>query len=174
MLSIVPLMNGGGLFETGAGGSAPKHVQQFLKEGHLRWDSLGEFLALAVSLEHLGTTNNNNKAILLSETLDDATEKLLLNKKGPSRKVNELDNRGSHFYLAMYWAEALANQDKDIDLKNKFSIISENLISNKDKILKELQDVQGGKTDIKGYYFIDTNLISSQMRPSITLNSILS
>jgi isocitrate dehydrogenase len=174
MLSIVPLMNGGGLFETGAGGSAPKHVQQFLKEGHLRWDSLGEFLALAVSLEHLGTTNNNIKAILLSETLDDATEKLLLNKKGPSRKVNELDNRGSHFYLAMYWAEALANQDKDIDLKNKFSIISENLISNKDKILKELQDVQGGKTDIKGYYFIDTNLISSQMRPSITLNSILS
>ena len=173
-LSIVPLMNGGGLFETGAGGSAPKHVQQFLKEGHLRWDSLGEFLALAVSLEHLGTTNNNIKAILLSETLDDATEKLLLNKKGPSRKVNELDNRGSHFYLAMYWAEALANQDKDIDLKNKFSIISENLISNKDKILKELQDVQGGKTDIKGYYFIDTNLISSQMRPSITLNSILS
>ena len=174
MLSIVPLMNGGGLFETGAGGSAPKHVQQFLKEGHLRWDSLGEFLALAVSLEHLGTTNNNNKAILLSETLDDATEKLLLNKKGPSRKVNELDNRGSHFYLAMYWAEALANQDKDIDLKNKFSIISENLISNKDKILKELLDVQGDKTDIKGYYFIDTNLISSQMRPSITLNSILS
>jgi isocitrate dehydrogenase len=174
MLSIVPLMNGGGLFETGAGGSAPKHVQQFLKEGHLRWDSLGEFLALAVSLEHLGTTNNNNKAILLSETLDDATEKLLLNKKGPSRKVNELDNRGSHFYLAMYWAEALANQDKDIDLKNKFSIISENLISNKDKILNELLDVQGDKTDIKGYYFIDTNLISSQMRPSITLNSILS
>ena len=174
MLSIVPLMNGGGLFETGAGGSAPKHVQQFLKEGHLRWDSLGEFLALAVSLEHLGTTNNNKKAILLSETLDDATEKLLLNKKGPSRKVNELDNRGSHFYLALYWAEALANQDKDIDLKNKFSIISEKLNNNEDKILRELLDVQGEKTDIKGYYFADTNLITLQMRPSMTLNSILS
>tara|TARA_B100000809_G_C15137990_1_gene531559 strand:- start:1170 stop:3389 length:2220 start_codon:yes stop_codon:yes gene_type:complete len=174
MLSIVPLMNGGGLFETGAGGSAPKHVQQFLKEGHLRWDSLGEFLALAVSLEHLGTTNNNKKAIFLSQTLDDATEKLLLNKKGPSRKVNELDNRGSHFYLALYWAEALANQDKDLDLKSKFSIISEKLISNEDKILKELLDAQGEKTDIKGYYFADSNLISSQMRPSVTLNSILS
>ena len=117
MLSIVPLMNGGGLFETGAGGSAPKHVQQFVEEGHLRWDSLGEFLAIAVSLEHLGATYNNDKALLLSETLDDATEKLLENKKGPSRKVNELDNRGSHFYLAMYWAEALANQDKDETLK---------------------------------------------------------
>ncbi|MFT5249065.1 MAG: isocitrate dehydrogenase [bacterium] len=174
MLSIVPLMNGGGLFETGAGGSAPKHVQQFLKEGHLRWDSLGEFLALAVSLEHLGTTNNNKKAVLLSETLDVATEKLLLNKKGPSRKVNELDNRGSHFYLALYWAEALAKQDKDIDLKNKFSIISKKLMTNEDKILKELLDAQGEKTDIKGYYFANSNLISSQMRPSVTLNSILS
>jgi isocitrate dehydrogenase len=166
-------MNGGGLFETGAGGSAPKHVQQFLKEGHLRWDSLGEFLALAVSLEHLGTTTNNNKAILLSETLDNATEKLLLNKKGPSRKVNELDNRGSHFYLAMYWAEALASQNKDVDLKNKFSVISERLNNNEDKILKELQDFEGEQTDIKGYYFADTNLISQLMRPSITLNTIL-
>tara|TARA_B100000497_G_scaffold112345_1_gene133232 strand:- start:1311 stop:3530 length:2220 start_codon:yes stop_codon:yes gene_type:complete len=174
MLSIVPLMNGGGLFETGAGGSAPKHVQQFLKEGHLRWDSLGEFLALAVSLEHLGTTTDNNKAILLSETLDDATEKLLLNKKGPSRNVNELDNRGSHFYLAMYWAEALANQNKDVDLKNKFSVISERLKNNKDKILKELLDAEGEQTDIKGYYFADTNLISQLMRPSKTLNTILS
>ena len=174
MLSIVPLMNGGGLFETGAGGSAPKHVQQFVKEGHLRWDSLGEFLALAVSLEHLGTANNNKKAIILSETLDDATEKLLLNKKGPSRKVNELDNRGSHFYLAMYWAEALANQDKDIDLKNKFSIISESLIANEDKILKELIDAQGNFVDINGYYFADSSLISNQMKPSLTLNSILS
>tara|TARA_R110000787_G_scaffold286385_1_gene404525 strand:- start:1336 stop:3555 length:2220 start_codon:yes stop_codon:yes gene_type:complete len=174
MLSIVPLMNGGGLFETGAGGSAPKHVQQFLKEGHLRWDSLGEFLALAVSLEHLGSTNNNKKAILLSETLDDATEKLLLNKRGPSRKVNELDNRGSHFYLALYWAEALAKQDKDLDLKSKFSIISEKLISSEDKILQELLDAQGEKIDIKGYYFANSNLISSQMRPSVTLNSILS
>ena len=166
-------MNGGGLFETGAGGSAPKHVQQFLKEGHLRWDSLGEFLALAVSLEHLGTTTNNKKAILLSETLDDATEKLLLNKKGPSRNVNELDNRGSHFYLAMYWAEALANQNKDVELKNKFSLISKRLNNNEDKILKELLEVEGEQTDIKGYYFADTNLISQLMRPSKTLNTIL-
>jgi isocitrate dehydrogenase len=173
MLSIVPLMNGGGLFETGAGGSAPKHVQQFEKEGHLRWDSLGEFLALAVSLDHLGTTTNNNKAILLSETLDDATEKLLLNNKGPLRKVNELDNRGSHFYLAMYWADALANQDKDMDLKNKFSVISEKLNSNKHTILKELLDVQGEKVDIGGYYYADNNLVSKQMRASSTLNSIL-
>ncbi len=173
MLSIVPLMNGGGLFETGAGGSAPKHVQQFEKEGHLRWDSLGEFLALAVSLDHLGTTTNNNKAILLSETLDDATEKLLLNNKGPLRKVNELDNRGSHFYLAMYWAEALANQEKDMDLKNKFSIISNKLNSNKHTILKELLDVQGEKVDIGGYYYADNNLVSKQMRASSTLNSIL-
>ena len=174
MLSIVPLMNGGGLFETGAGGSAPKHVQQFVEEGHLRWDSLGEFLALAVSLEHLGTTNNNKKAIILSETLDDATEKLLLNRKGPSRKVNELDNRGSHFYLAMYWAEALANQNQDIDLKNKFSVISENLIANEDKILNELIDAQGEKINIDGYYYADSNLVSNQMKPSSTLNSILS
>ncbi len=174
MLSIVPLMNGGGLFETGAGGSAPKHVQQFVKEGHLRWDSLGEFLALAVSLEHLGTTNNNNKAILLSETLDDATEKLLLNKKGPLRKVNELDNRGSHFYLAMYWAEALANQDKDLELKNKFSVISENLITNKDSILNELNEAQGDKVEIDGYYYADSKLVTKQMKPSKTLNKILS
>ena len=174
MLSIVPLMNGGGLFETGAGGSAPKHVQQFVKEGHLRWDSLGEFLALAVSLEHLGSTNNNNKAILLSETLDDATEKLLLNKKGPLRRVNELDNRGSHFYLAMYWAEALANQNKDLDLKNKFSVISEKLTANKETILNELIDAQGNKVDIDGYYYADSNLVTAQMKPSNTLNSILS
>ena len=160
-------MNGGGLFETGAGGSAPKHVQQFLKEGHLRWDSLGEFLALAVSLEHLGTTTNNNKAILLSETLDNATEKLLLNKKGPSRKVNELDNRGSHFYLALYWAEALANQDKDIDLKNKFSIISEKLNNNEDKILRELLDVQGEKTDIKGSNGLSSLIIESDVENNI-------
>ena len=173
MLSIVPLMNGGGLFETGAGGSAPKHVQQFVKEGHLRWDSLGEFLALAVSLEHLGSTNNNNKAIILSETLDDATEKLLLNKKGPLRRVNELDNRGSHFYLAMYWAEALANQDKDLDLKNKFSTISERLIVNKEIILTELIEAQGNEVDIDGYYYADSKLVTAQMKPSKTLNSIL-
>merc|ERR1711991_453474 len=125
MLSIVPLMNGGGLFETGAGGSAPKHVQQFVEENHLRWDSLGEFLALAVSLEHLGTNYNNPKALVLAECLDDATDKFLENKKSPSRKAGELDNRGSHFYLAMYWANELANQDKDADLKEKFSQIAE-------------------------------------------------
>ncbi len=174
MLSIVPLMNGGGLFETGAGGSAPKHVQQFVKEGHLRWDSLGEFLALAVSLEHLGTNYNNPKAIVLSETLDEATEKLLLNKKGPSRKVNELDNRGSHFYLAMYWAEALSNQNNDADLKNYFTPIAEELAANESKILDELNTAQGHHVEINGYYFADDKLVSKQMRPSETFNAILS
>ncbi|MCF6308396.1 MAG: NADP-dependent isocitrate dehydrogenase [Flavobacteriaceae bacterium] len=174
MLSIVPLMNGGGLFETGAGGSAPKHVQQFVKEGHLRWDSLGEFLALAVSLEHLGTNFNNPKAIVLSETLDDATEKLLLNKKGSSRKVNELDNRGSHFYLAMYWAEALSNQDKDVDLKNYFTSIAADLAANESKIIDELNAAQGHHVEINGYYFADDKLVSKQMRASETLNAILS
>jgi len=174
MLSIVPLMNGGGLFETGAGGSAPKHVQQFVKEGHLRWDSLGEFLALAVSLEHLGTNFNNPKAIVLSETLDEATEKLLLNKKGPSRKVNELDNRGSHFYLAMYWAEALANQDNDTDLKNQFTPIAKDLAANESKIVNELKAAQGHYVEINGYYFADDKLVSEQMRASETLNTILS
>ena len=127
MLSIVPLMNGGGLFETGAGGSAPKHVEQFLQEGHLRWDSLGEFLAIAVSLEHLGSTTSNAKALLLGETLDQATEKLLALDKSPSRKVKELDNRGSHFYLAMYWAEALAQQTKDVSLQTKFIAVAKAL-----------------------------------------------
>lgn len=173
MLSIVPLMNGGGLFETGAGGSAPKHVQQFVKEGHLRWDSLGEFLALAVSLEHLGTTFDNSKAILLSETLDDATEKLLENKKGPSRKVNELDNRGSHFYLAMYWAEALANQDKDDMLKSRFAPVAEAMKNNEVKIITELNAAQGNPVDINGYYMPDTELVNREMRASATLNSIL-
>ncbi|MBV1924475.1 MAG: NADP-dependent isocitrate dehydrogenase [Flavobacteriaceae bacterium] len=174
MLSIVPLMNGGGLFETGAGGSAPKHVQQFEKEGHLRWDSLGEFLAIAVSLEHLGTTFDNAKAILLSETLDDATETLLENKKGPSRKVNELDNRGSHFYLAMYWAQELAAQDKDEVLKNRFAPIAEKLAAQKDTILDELNNAQGSKVDIGGYYEPTENLVSNEMRPSKTFNDILS
>ncbi|MBT8263352.1 MAG: NADP-dependent isocitrate dehydrogenase [Bacteroidia bacterium] len=174
MLSIVPLMNGGGLFETGAGGSAPKHVQQFVKEGHLRWDSLGEYLALAVSLEHLGTTYDNAKAILLSETLDDATEKLLENRKGPSRKVNELDNRGSHFYLAMYWAEALANQDKVMALKDRFTPVAEQLKNNEDKIVQELNDAQGDPVNIDGYYWPDTNLVNAEMRASETLNSIIS
>ena len=174
MLSIVPLMNGGGLFETGAGGSAPKHVQQFISEGHLRWDSLGEFLALAVSLEHLGTTFNNENAFLLSETLDTATEKLLANKKGPSRKVKELDNRGSHFYLALYWAEALSSQDKNENLKNQFFPIYKKLKENETKIVNELNDAQGISIDINGYYLTDDKLTSQQMRASNTLNAILS
>ncbi|MDG1528924.1 MAG: NADP-dependent isocitrate dehydrogenase [Polaribacter sp.] len=173
MLSIVPLMNGGGLFETGAGGSAPKHVQQFVEEGHLRWDSLGEFLALAVSLEHLGQTNNNEEALILAATLDDATDKFLDNKKSPSRKVGELDNRGSHFYLATYWAEALANQDKNIALKNRFAPIAKELAENTDKIVNELNAAQGSSLDIKGYYFPNEELTSKEMRPSNTLNTIL-
>jgi len=173
MLSIVPLMNGGGLFETGARGSAPKHVQQFVEEGHLRWDSLGEFLALAVSLEHLGSTFDNAKAILLSQTLDEATEKLLENKKGPSRKVNELDNRGSHFYLAMYWAEALANQDEDGALKERFTPVAEALKQNEDKIVSELNAAQGKPVNIDGYYWPDANLVNREMRASATFNYIL-
>ncbi len=173
MLSIVPLMNGGGLFETGAGGSAPKHVQQFVDENHLRWDSLGEFLALAVSLDHFAEVNDNAKARVLGETLDEATEKLLENKKGPSRKVNELDNRGSHFYLALYWAEALANQDKDVALKEEFSTIYNALSSKEEQIVAELIDCQGSPVEIEGYYFPNETLTSSAMRPSKTLNSIL-
>jgi len=174
MLSIVPLMQGGGLFETGAGGSAPKHVQQFVSEGHLRWDSLGEFLALAVSLEHLGTTQNNSQAILLSETLDDATEKLLANNKGPTRKVNELDNRGSHFYLAMYWAEALSLQNTNESLKSQFSPVYKKLKENELTIINELNNAQGNAVEIGGYYMADDHLISQQMRPSKTFNEILS
>ncbi|MDG1729597.1 MAG: NADP-dependent isocitrate dehydrogenase [Algibacter sp.] len=173
MLSIVPLMNGGGLFETGAGGSAPKHVQQLLKENHLRWDSLGEFLALAVSLEHFSEVNNNIKAKILGETLDDATDKLLENKKGPSRKVGELDNRGSHFYLALYWAKELANQNKDAALKAEFKPIAKQLADNEDAIVKELNDIQGQATDIGGYYEPNEALINSVMRPSETFNAIL-
>lgn len=173
MLSIVPLMAGGGLFETGAGGSAPKHIQQFLKEGHLRWDSLGEFLALAVSLEHLSEKFNNEKALILSETLDQATEEFLRNDKSPSRKVNELDNRGSHFYLALYWAQGLAKQDKDAGLKKHFSEIAEKLSSNEDQILKDLIDAQGKPVDIDGYYYPNEDLTSKAMRPSSTLNKIL-
>ncbi|MFK7831652.1 MAG: NADP-dependent isocitrate dehydrogenase [Winogradskyella sp.] len=173
MLSIVPLMNGGGLFETGAGGSAPKHVQQFVEENHLRWDSLGEFLALAVSLEHFAVVNGNEKARILGETLDDASDKLLENKKGPSRKVNELDNRGSHFYLALYWAEALANQNKDADLKSEFSKIYNALVKNEEAIVKELIDCQGEGVEIKGYYYPNETLISNAMRPSKSLNAIL-
>jgi isocitrate dehydrogenase len=173
MLSIVPLMNGGGLFETGAGGSAPKHVQQFLEENHLRWDSLGEFLALAVSLEHLGTTNNNPKALVLGETLDEATDKFLENDKSPSRKVGELDIRGSHFYLALYWAEALANQNKNAELKAEFTIIAEALSKNEAKIISELSSIQGNSLDIGGYYLQNEDLATAAMRPNSTLNSIL-
>ncbi|MFV9551549.1 NADP-dependent isocitrate dehydrogenase [Algibacter sp. PT7-4] len=173
MLSIVPLMNGGGLFETGAGGSAPKHVQQLLEENHLRWDSLGEFLALAVSLEHFSQVNNNAKAKILGETLDDATDKLLENSKGPSRKSGELDNRGSHFYLAMYWAQELANQDNDQDLKAEFTPIAKQLADNEAKIVKELNDIQGQKTNIGGYYEPNETLLNEVMRPSETFNNIL-
>ena len=173
MLSIVPLMNGGGLFETGAGGSAPKHVQQFVKEGHLRWDSLGEFLALAVSLEHLGTKYNNNNAIVLSETLDLATEKLLENNQGPSRKVNELDNRGSHFYLALYWAQALADQNEDQVLQQRFKKVYQQCKQHKETILNELIQAQGNAIDIGGYYKPNIELVYRQMRPSNTLNTIL-
>lgn len=173
MLSIVPLMNGGGLFETGAGGSAPKHIQQFLEEGHLRWDSLGEFLALAVSLEHLGQKFDNKKALVLSETLDEATEEFLRNDKSPSRKVNELDNRGSHFYLALYWAQGLASQNKDASLKQEFSKIAENLAINETRILEDLIKAQGKKVDINGYYYPSEELTSNAMRPSETLNNIL-
>ena len=173
MLSIVPLMNGGGLFETGAGGSAPKHVQQFVKENHLRWDSLGEFLALAVSLEHFGNTFNNDKALVLAETLDDATDKFLDNKRSPSRKVGELDNRGSHFYLALYWAEALANQDKNTELKASFSAISEELKANETTIVNELNSAQGSAVNIEAYYAPTESLVATAMRPSTTFNTIL-
>lgn len=173
MLSIVPLMNGGGLFETGAGGSAPKHVEQLVNENHLRWDSLGEFLALAVSLEHLSTTYNNPKAKILSETLDAATDKFLDTDKSPSRKAGELDNRGSHFYLAMYWAEALVAQTADSELQQQFSSIAKQLSDNEDTIVSELNAVQGKAVDIGGYYLPSTELTDSIMRPSSTLNSIL-
>ena len=173
MLSIVPLMNGGGLFETGAGGSAPKHVQQLLEENHLRWDSLGEFLALAVSLEHLSETFNNKKAQVLADTLDEATGKLLENGKGPSRKCGELDNRGSHFYLSMYWAQALANQSNDSELKTMFSPVAKALTENETKIVDELNAVQGQTTNIGGYYLTEDDIESKVMRPSSTFNNII-
>lgn len=173
MLSIVPLMNGGGLFETGAGGSAPKHVEQFVEEGHLRWDSLGEFLALAVSLEHLGQTFQNNKALLLAETLDQATGKWLENDKSPARVVGKLDNKGGHFYLAMYWAEALAAQTKDAGLQAKFAPIAKAMQDNEAKILAEYNDSQGSKVDIGGYYRLDEAKTSKALRPSETFNGIL-
>ncbi|MDF3027757.1 MAG: isocitrate dehydrogenase, NADP-dependent [Fluviicola sp.] len=173
MLSIVPLMNGGGLFETGAGGSAPKHVEQFLEEGYLRWDSLGEFLALAVSFEHMFNTTGNKKAKVLAETLDAATEKFLENDKSPARKVGEIDNRGSHFFLTLYWAQALADQNNDAELKAKFTPIAELLTSNKTKINSELIGAQGKKTDIGGYYKPNVGLATKAMRPSETFNNII-
>jgi isocitrate dehydrogenase len=173
MLSIVPLMNGGGLFETGAGGSAPKHVQQFEAEGHLRWDSLGEFLALAASLEHLGEHFDNGAARLLGETLDEATAQLLLNRKAPSRKVHELDNRGSHFYLALYWARALAAQSTDAELAARFAPVAEELGRNEDGIVEELNGAQGPPQDLGGYYRPVVALAEKAMRPSPRLNRII-
>jgi len=173
MLSIVPLMDGGGLFETGAGGSAPKHVQQFEEEGHLRWDSLGEFLALTVSLEHLATTTGNKKAQVLADTLDQATGKFLENDKSPSRRVKELDNRGSHFYLALYWAEALAAQSDDGEIRSKFEAIAKELAANEQVIVGELAAAQGSPVNIGGYYQPDFELASRAMRPSKTLNAAL-
>lgn len=173
MLSIVPLMNGGGLFETGAGGSAPKHVQQFVEEGYLRWDSLGEFLALAVSLEHFAQVNNNPKAQVLADTLDEATGKFLENDKSPARKVGQIDNRGSHFYLALYWAQALAAQDKDAELKAIFAPIAEELTAKEAAINEELLGAQGKPQDIGGYYKPEFAKASAAMRPSTTFNSIL-
>lgn len=173
MLSIVPLLAGGGLFETGAGGSAPKHVQQFVKEGYLRWDSLGEFSALAASLEHLGTQFKNDKALVLADALDQAIAKFLDNNKSPARKVGQIDNRGSHFYLAMYWAEALAAQSKDAELKAKFAKVAADLQANEAKINEELLAAQGRPVDMGGYYRPDFSKTSTAMRPSATLNAIV-
>mgnify|MGYP001317059633 FL=1 len=173
MLSIVPLLNGGGLFETGAGGSAPKHVQQMIKEGHLRWDSLGEYCALVPSLELAAEKTGNKKAEILAETLDKAVGKYLENEKAPSRKVNEIDNRGSSFYLSLYWAEALAEQDKDSALKNKFVLVAQELKENEEIINKELLDVQGSASDLGGYYFPDFEKTEKIMRPSAVFNKII-
>ena len=173
MLSIVPLMNGGGLFETGAGGSAPKHIQQLIEEGYLRWDSLGEFLALAVSLEHLSLTFDNKRAAVLAETLDEATGKFLDNDKSPARRVGQIDNRGSHFYLAMYWAQSLAAQDKDAELKAIFGAVATEMEANETQITAELIGAQGSPQDIGGYYHPDPDKTSRVMRPSKTLNQII-
>ena len=173
MLSIVPLMNGGGLFETGAGGSAPKHVQQFAKQGYLRWDSLGEFLALAVSLEHISEKYSNNRCKILGQCLDKATEKLLLENKSPTRKLGGIDNRGSHFYIAYYWAEALSNQEQDKELSNIFKKLYANFNSKEDIIIEELINSQGLKQDLDGYYLLDKDLVNRAMRPSVTLNKII-
>jgi isocitrate dehydrogenase len=173
MLSIVPLMEGGGLFETGAGGSAPKHVQQFEKEGHLRWDSLGEFLALAVSFEHIAHNYSNAQAKILGDTLNDAITKFLLNAKSPSRKVNEIDNRGSQFYLALYWAEAVSKQTADPDFAARFKVVAEQLSENEEKINTELLAAQGKPVDVGGYYYPNFDLATKAMRASPTFNSII-
>jgi isocitrate dehydrogenase len=173
MLSIVPLLGGGGLFETGAGGSAPKHVQQFMEESHLRWDSLGEFLALTVSLEHLGYNFNNKVALDLAKALDNAVGKYLENQKEPSKKAGELDNRGSHFYLAMYWAQALAEQNENADLKAKFTVAAKQLAENETIILKEIAETVGKPADIGGYYLPDDKKANNALRPSKTLNKII-
>jgi len=173
MLSVVPLLQGGGMFETGAGGSAPRHVEQFLEEGHLRWDSLGEFCALVASFEHLGQALKNDKATLLAETLDQAIGQHLEHNRAPSRRVNELDTRGSHFYLALYWAEALAKQTQDADLQARFTPIAEQLSANEDKIVQELNDAQGQPVDIGGYFHPNQDMSTKAMRPSATLNAII-
>ena len=173
MLSIVPLMAGGGLFETGAGGSAPKHVRQLQREGHLRWDSLGEFLALAASLEHLAKTYDNERARVMADALDKANSQFLTENKSPSRKVGEIDNRGSHFYLAMYWARALADQNQDSELADIFSELADTLEANEDKIMAELNGAQGEPEDLHGYYYPSDDRVSDIMRPSATLNDAI-
>jgi isocitrate dehydrogenase len=173
MLSIVPLLAGGGLFETGAGGSAPKHVQQFLKEGHLRWDSLGEFLALAVSIEDVAEKTGNKKAHALANALNEANGRYLENDKVPSRKVGELDNRGSHYYLARYWAKALSEKTGELELSDRFRKVAKALAQNEAAIIAELEAAQGDAVDIGGYYFPDDTLATAAMRPSPTLNSII-
>jgi isocitrate dehydrogenase len=173
MLSIVPLLDGGGLFETGAGGSAPKHVQQFVEENYLRWDSLGEFLALAVSLEDLAFKTKNAKTQVLAETLNQANGKFLENDKSPARKVGQIDNRGSHFYLALYWAQALAAQTKDQELQAKFTALAKNLTDNEGKIVDELISAQGKPVDLGGYFHPDAAKVEKAMRPSATLNAFL-
>ena len=169
MLSIVPLMNGGKLFETGAGGSAPKHVEQLINENHLIWDSLGEFLATSVALEEI----NNSNSKILSKSLTIAIEKLLKNKKSPSRKVKEIDNRGSHFYLAYYWAEELSKQKENIKLNKEFTKVYEKLSLNEEAIMNEINEKQGDKIDLNGYYKVDENIVNNIMRPSTTLNHII-
>jgi isocitrate dehydrogenase len=173
MLSVVPLMNGGGLFETGAGGSAPKHVQQLLSENYLRWDSLGEFLAIAESLRHLADREGNARATVLGDALDRATERVLTQDRSPARKLGQIDNRGSHFYLALYWAQALAEQTDDAELARTFAPVAAELAEKEQQIAQELLDAQGSPADIGGYYHPDDELASAVMRPSATFNAVI-